>query len=236
MPAPTSAIITISVGPSARLFAAHEEVLNRSPYFARACRDLYFNSNNSHAKRIDLRTEDPETFSCVLEYMYKNDYSPNLLKSKTRGWYVDGSLDDAASTKSPASIKSNATRSPTATIMHSPSGLTLLRDTAVYCAAQVYGLPDLQKLALRKQGLQSGIDVGTILRSMRYAYANTPETDSRLRAHYLALVIRARKTFKRSGTMQAEMIRGGAMFFDLFVALCNHLDDVEAVGTTPKTI
>lgn len=27
----------------------------------------------------------------------------------------------------------------------------------------------------------------------------------------------------RSGTMQAEMERGGKLFFDLFVALCNHM-------------
>jgi hypothetical protein len=94
-------------------------------------------------------------------------------------------------------------------------------------------------LSLCKMCLQSGIDVGTILRSAQYAYAHTPDSDSRLRAHYLALIIRCRKTFKRSGTMQAEMERGGSkLFFDLFVAMCNHLDDVIEVGNsrTPKTI
>lgn len=85
-----------------------------------------------------------------------------------------------------------------------------------------------------------------ILRSARFAYENTPDTDSRLRAHYLALIIRSRKTFKRSGTMQTEMEIGGsrlydevlasimrirlmdfrARFFDLFVAMCNHVDDI----------
>jgi hypothetical protein len=68
--------------------------------------------------------------------------------------------------------------------------------------------------------------VGTILRSARYAYENTPDSDSRLRAHYLALIIRSRKTFKRSGTMQMEMEMGGKLFFDLFVAMCNHVDDL----------
>ncbi|KAH8162939.1 hypothetical protein CIB48_g5309 [Xylaria polymorpha] len=97
---------------------------------------------------------------------------------------------------------------------------------------------ELKRLSLRKQGLQSGIDVGTILRSAQYAYDNTPDTDSRLRAHYLALIIRCRKTFKRSGTMQAEMEKGGKLFFDLFVAMCNHLDDVVDMSNshTPKTI
>lgn len=91
------------------------------------------------------------------------------------------------------------------------------------CAAEKYNLPHLQRLALRKQGLHTGIQCSTILASARFAYANTPDTDSKLRAHYLALIVRSRGTFMRSGTMQAEMERGGKMFFDLFVALCNHM-------------
>jgi len=115
-----------------------------------------------------------------------------------------------------------------------------LKDTAIYCAAGRLGLEELQRLALRKQGLQSGISVGTILRSARYAYDNTPETDSRLRAHYLTLIVRSRKIFKRSGTMGMEMQMGGsALFFDLFVAMCNHIDDTAEAATkgmSPKTI
>ena len=79
----------------------------------------------------------------------------------------------------------------------------------------------------------------TILSSARFAYANPPASDSKLRAHYLALIIRSRNTFKRSGTMQMEMEIGGKLFFDLFVAMCNHMDDLEALnnsGGTPKTI
>ena len=112
------------------------------------------------------------------------------------------------------------------TIYLSDMGGEVLRDTIVYCAAEKYGLEDLKHLALRKQGLQSGIQVDVILRSARYAYENTPDTESRLRAHYLALIIRSRKTFKRSGTMQNEMENGGKLFFDLFVAMCNHIDDI----------
>ena len=87
----------------------------------------------------------------------------------------------------------------------------LLKDTLVYCTAERYGLDELKRLALRKQGLQSGIQCSTILASARYAYANTPENDSKLRAHYLALIIRSRATFKRSGTMQMEMEAGGLL-------------------------
>ena len=91
------------------------------------------------------------------------------------------------------------------------------------CAADRYGLEQLKRLALRKQGLQTGVPVATILASARWAYMHTPDTDSKLRAHYLALIIRSRNTFKRSGTMQLEMEHGGKMFFDLFVAMCNHM-------------
>lgn len=90
-------------------------------------------------------------------------------------------------------------------------------------AGDRYSLPELKRLALRKQGLQHGIQVRTILSSARYAYENTPDSDSKLRAHYLALIIRSRNTFKRSGTMQSEMMKGGQLFFDLFVAMCNHM-------------
>ena len=86
----------------------------------------------------------------------------------------------------------------------------MLKDTVIYCTAEKFGLEGLKRLALRKQGLQSGLGVDVILRSARYTYANTPDTDSRLRAHYLALIIRSRKTFKRSGTMQMEMEIGGS--------------------------
>jgi len=136
------------------------------------------------------------------------------------------------------------------TVYHHGVDGELLKDTVIYCTAEKYGLEELKRVALRKQGLrmflirfkynsksdnltntESGIQCSTILSSARYAYANTPDTDSKLRAHYLALIIRSRGTFKRSGTMQLEMHNGGSqLFFDLFVALCNHVDDVASVA------
>lgn len=113
-----------------------------------------------------------------------------------------------------------------ATIFHPEVEDIVLRDTVVYCAAEKYGLEELKRLALRKQGLQKGIPADVILRSARYAYDHTPDTDSRLRAHYLALIIRSRQIFKESGTLQMEMEKGGKMFFDLFVAMSNHMDDL----------
>jgi hypothetical protein len=194
----TSAIITIVVGSEQRLFAAHQDVLSHSPYFSSACQDQFFEAN---ARRILLPDEEPEVFSCILEYLYKGDYYPRLIQDKRREtWMLEGAVD---------SPKLGGRGGVEATIYHSGVGDVLLRDTAVYCAADRYGLEELKRLSLRKQGLQSGIEVGVILRSARYAYENTPDNDSRLRAHYLALIIRSRKTFKRSGTMQTEMEMGG---------------------------
>lgn len=205
-----SAIITLCIGREQRLFAAHEDVLCHSPFFQTACRDQFFQSTS---KRIDLPDEEPEIFSSILEYLYKGDYYPRLEFDKRRNsWH----LEDAGNGRGTAE----------STIFHSAVNGPILKDTVIYCAAEKYGLEELKRLALRKQGLQSGIQCSTILSSARYAYANTPDNDSKLRAHYLALIIRSRHTFKRSGTMQNEMENGGKLFFDLFVAMVNHMDDV----------
>ena len=162
----------------------------------------------------------------MLEYLYKGDYSPKLAYDKKRAsWYLED--NDAPTGEN--------------TIHLGGVGGAVLKDTVIYvrlqlqlhsytftdgsqCSAHRYNLPDLQRLALKKQGLQSGVQCATILSSARFAYANTPASDSKLRAHYLALIIRSRNTFKRSGTMQMEMEHGGtALFFDLFVAMVNHL-------------
>ncbi|CAG8980712.1 hypothetical protein HYALB_00012118 [Hymenoscyphus albidus] len=226
----TSRIVSFTVGKDGRLFAAHEDVLSVSPFFVTALRGPI---RDSQSMRIDLPDEEPEIFSCILEYLYKGDYYPRLVHNKRRNSWE---LEDVE--KSPNPENPGGRGSVEATTYISSVGEYLLRDTVIYCAAEKYGLEELKRLSLRKQGLQSGIEVATILRSARYAYDNTPDSDSRLRAHYLALIIRCRKTFKRSGTMQTEMESGGKLFFDLFVALCNHVDDIVDMGNarTPKTI
>lgn len=232
-----SPIVTLTIGREGRLFAAHEDVLRQAPFFEAACRG---NFHDAQSRRISLPDEDPEVFSAVLEYLYKGDYYPRLLHNRARNSWELEDAAHATSSPHPSPNPGAGGRSPAdATVFLSNIGAPILRDTVVYCAATRYGLDELQRLALRKQGLQSGIDVATILRSAQFAYAHTPDSDSRLRAHYLALIIRCRKTFKRSGTMQAEMEAGGSkLFFDLFVAMCNHLDDVIDVSNarTPKTV
>ncbi|KAJ6445292.1 BTB/POZ-like protein [Purpureocillium lavendulum] len=236
-----SPIVTITVGREGRLFAAHEDVLRQSPFFEAACRGGHF--PDAQSRRISLPDEEPEVFSAVLEYLYKGDYYPRLLHDRQRNsWDLEDRQSRTTPQASPNLDRHHHTgggRAPEATVYLFSAGAEVLRDTVIYCAAERYGLEELKRLALRKQGLQAGIDVGTILRSAQYAYAHTPDSDSRLRAHYLALIIRCRKTFKRSGTMQAEMEAGGSkLFFDLFVAMCNHLDDVIDVSAarTPKTV
>ena len=154
----------------------------------------------------------------MLEFLYKGDYAPRLEYDKRRQSWT---LEDSGGVGVESTVFINGV------------GYVVLKDTVLYCIALKYQLPELARLALRKQGLQSGIQCSTILTSARYAYAHTPDSDSKLRAHYLALIIRSRNTFKRSGTMQVEMEHGGKLFFDLFVAMCNHMDDMHA--GTPRT-
>ncbi|KAG6007691.1 hypothetical protein E4U21_005652 [Claviceps maximensis] len=244
----SSSIVTLMVGREGRLFAAHEDVLRQSSFFDAVCRDNNFLGSGAggQGRRISLTDEEPEIFSAVLEYLCKGDYYPRLLRNRARNsWHLEDcerTHQASSSTKTgrDRSGRGPRTAGPDATVfVDKVGGGQILRDTAVYCCADRYGLDELKRLALRKQGLQAGIDVGTILRSAQYAYAYTPDSDSRLRAHYLALIIRCRKTFKRSGTMQAEMEAGGSkLFFDLFVAMCNHLDDVIDVSNarTPRIV
>ncbi|KAI1827786.1 hypothetical protein F4861DRAFT_529041 [Xylaria intraflava] len=218
----TSSIVTLIIGRDQRIFAAHQDVLCASPWFQQALSDIYLDPQNG--KRIYLPDDEPEIFSSVLEYLYKGDYYPRLIHNKRRNsWEIEKPNEERGASNE-------------ATVYHHSIDGDILKDTVVYCTAEKYGLEELKRIALRKQGLQSGIQCSTILASARYAYANTPDTDSKLRAHYLALIIRSRSTFKRSGTMQLEMYNGGTqLFFDLFVALCNHVDDISSASNTPRS-
>jgi len=94
-PSLTSAIVTLCVGREQRLFAAHEDVLCHSPYFASLCRNQFFQSN----RRIDLPEDEPEVFSSVLEYLYKGDYYPRLeLDKRRRTWQLEDGAGTAEST------------------------------------------------------------------------------------------------------------------------------------------
>lgn len=127
-----SAIVTLVVGREARIFAAHEDVLAKSPVFAGILRSQYMEPSG---KRITIADEEPEVLSSVLEYLYKDDYSPRLVHNKRRDTWEIESKDEA-------------------TIFHQAAGAELLKDTVIYCAAVKYRLDDLKRIALRKQGLR----------------------------------------------------------------------------------
>lgn len=115
-----SAIVTIAVGPTQRLFAAHETVLSKSPFFAEACRAQFFETSG---KRIDLLTEEPEVFSAVLEYLYKGDYSPRLTSDKRTGaWTIE---NDGGPKEITVHLQSN--------------GTLVLKDTLLYVCCVAHG-------------------------------------------------------------------------------------------------
>lgn len=93
-------------------------------------------------KRIALPDEEPEIFSSVLEFLYKGDYFPRLMHNKRRNsWELEP----------PTGEEQGAVES---TVYHRGVDGDLLKDTVIYCAAEKYGLDELKKLALRKQGLR----------------------------------------------------------------------------------
>lgn len=110
------------VGPAQRLFAAHEDVLSKSPYFAQACRAQFFEAAN---KRIELANEDPEVFSAVLEYLYKGDYTPHLAHDKKRQSFY---------------LSKTEGQTPDATVQY--NGTSVLKDTVIYvCVRALSNLP-----------------------------------------------------------------------------------------------
>lgn len=135
----TSSVVTLVVGAEQRLFAAHEDVLSASPFFAQTLRNTYM---DPAAKRIALPDEEPEIFSSVLEYLYKGDYFPRLTHNKRRNsWEIEPPTEEEQ-----ARVES--------TVYHRSFDGDLLKDTVIYCAAERYGLSELKKIALRKQGLR----------------------------------------------------------------------------------
>ena len=132
-----SAIVTLVVGQEQRIFAAHENILGASPFFQSVLQNQML---DSQTKKISLPDEEPEVFSSVLEYLYKGDYYPRLVHNKKRNsWEMETSGDDSRHE---------------ATIYHHGIEGEVLKDTAIYCAAEKYGLEELKRISLRKQGLR----------------------------------------------------------------------------------
>lgn len=114
----TSAVVTICVGKDQRLFAAHEDVLSLSPFFAACCRGQFLQAHN---KQISLPDEQPEVLSSILEYLYKGDYYPRLVHNKRRDtWSLEDDVMDV-----------DGDDSKDAAYLHQADGSTILKDTAM---------------------------------------------------------------------------------------------------------
>lgn len=115
-----SSIVTIRVGPEHRLFAAHENILCLAPFFAACCHDQASGESESRNKRIDLPEEQPEVLSSVLEYLYRGDYYPKLVRND----YGDSwDLEDIRVDRDGQSRE--------ATVFHRSAGVVILKDTAI---------------------------------------------------------------------------------------------------------
>jgi len=135
------------VGREQRLFAAHEDILCQSPFFQSACHGQF---SGAESKRIALPDEDPVVFSSILEYLYKGDYSPRLLHDKRHNsWQLEKFENDGR-----GQLES--------TVYDDSMDGHVLKDTSVYCAAEKYGLEELKKIALRKQGLRKFVSLHLI--------------------------------------------------------------------------
>lgn len=131
--------MTLVIGREQRIFAAHEDVLSASPWFQHALSDQYMDPQVG--KRIHLPDDEPEIFSSVLEYLYKGDYYPRLIHNKRRNSWELEPLDEE--------------RGPSeTTIYHHAIDGDILKDTVIYCTADRYGMDELKRVALRKQGLR----------------------------------------------------------------------------------
>jgi hypothetical protein len=97
-------------------------------------------------KRIHLPDDEPEIFSSILEYLYKGDYYPRLVHNKRRNSWELEQLDEE---RTPGET----------TIYHHAVDGDILKDTVIYCTAEKYGLEELKRVALRKQGLRKCLSI-----------------------------------------------------------------------------
>jgi hypothetical protein len=145
----------LRVGPQKRLFAAHEAVLNASPFFAAQIQSQNEAQTQTRTplqtptpsrtpsrtrhrnKLIDLPDEQAEVLSCVLEYLYKGDYYPRLRHNASkRTWELeDVDIDTGSSGDGNGDGKGpgngELSQGAMATVYHHQAGCVILRDTAV---------------------------------------------------------------------------------------------------------
>ena len=64
------------MGPKSQIFTAHRDILSKSPKFKAQCNNEQFPESTS--KEIRLPDHHPIIFGLLLEYLYKDEYSPKV--------------------------------------------------------------------------------------------------------------------------------------------------------------
>lgn len=149
-----SPIVELVVGQGAEstTLSAHQALLIQSPYLASACEQF---SDSNARQQIDLRDDDLDAASSVLEYLYKGDYFPTLSNQQT--------MEYDPTVPSPDN-----------------EGIALLRHARIYTLAQRFGLPALSALAHKKIHLTQSTAKGEIAYA-RFVYKETSPDDESIR-------------------------------------------------------
>ncbi|KAK6501502.1 hypothetical protein TWF481_009340 [Arthrobotrys musiformis] len=147
-----SSIITLSVGDSpATTIAAHQSLLNKSPWFV-----AHFASASNPAV-VSLPNENLDAVGCFIQYLYTGDYFPRIIKQKG-----EETLEKDPSQSDP------------------DDGDHLLKHARVYTLAEKFGMRELKTMAHKKIHRINSSARGEI-QYARYVYANTPREDKTIR-------------------------------------------------------
>ncbi|RVD85581.1 uncharacterized protein DFL_003899 [Arthrobotrys flagrans] len=147
-----SSIITLSVGEGpATTIAAHQSLLNKSPWFV-----AHF-AGASNPTTVALPNENLDAVGCFIQYLYTGDYFPRIIKQK--GEEV---LEKDPSQPDP------------------DDGDHLLKHARVYTLAEKFGMRELKTMAHKKIHRINSSARGEI-QYARYVYANTPREDKTIR-------------------------------------------------------
>ncbi|KAG6040882.1 hypothetical protein E4U41_006794 [Claviceps citrina] len=148
-----SPVVTLVVGQDEAqcLLAAHQGLLEKSPYFADICRQFV---DDGSPRQIELLTEDATAVGSFLEYLYTNEYFPRKLPGQ-RALEKDPEMPEV-----------------------DDSGVHLLRHARVHTLAEKYGVPELKKLSSSKIHCIDSTAKGEI-EYARYVYAHTEDTKVR---------------------------------------------------------
>ena len=137
-----SDIFTIFVGPKSQIFTAHRDILSKSPKFKAQCNNEQLTESTS--KEIRLRDHHPFIFGLLLEYLYKDEYSPKA------------GVEFAA-------YRSNDEKT---------RFLQTQREVHLYCMAGYYLVPELQTLAVEKMAMLAPLSMESFLNVSRVVYEN----------------------------------------------------------------